>query len=791
MRKQLTGLAAAMAAEAAQVAFAVAAVLGVLPVFSANVVYSEKPETEPIVVSGGTASIICQDAFANYLYAAWTFDDVNDRFRDVSGHGAVLEEGSLTAADDNVTESLTAEDDVIRGAASIGVTKTSRGLRLQEIPDFLLGDDPFTISFWVRVTDQIQVNSSGIPTGVWFYLGNSVRSHSDNAVTNCVAIQSYSMNEVYVGNLQQYKGRSKITLSADVTNRWYHVAIVYQPPTDIADPAATGVYKFYLDGKSVTAEYRLLKEAVEVCCFGLGKNGTASRALRSNVGTMETAFDELFIFQRALSDEEVAYVRDNSRPPDDFSAEWTVEGDGRLELLGTTNQIVRGYGEVDTNQGLSLTPTNDTYFAGRVTGGGLSVSTASSATQTLAGVSSYSGKTVVKGGTLLVSPITKRIPASLAANAIAYWTLDDPDDVGKDVSGYGNDLTLHHEGDLYATSKPSDIAGFGKMLDFPGETATNYYSSSGVLNGLTVTQYENCKGAKFSVSAWFKLENAASSIRSGFFAMNDCGIRLDNRTDLYFGNQGKLKLASLQSTMIDGAWHHLVMVADPEKADATDEQTNFVYQLYYDGVAVGNTWQFKDNIGNYAFVLAGGTTSTGRGRLDGQIDDVSVFNRVATADEVAALYAMGTVSTPTDATGVLPSTTVLEVRSGATAAFENANETVAGLTGAGAVDLTARSRLAVTDTMGFTGTVSGAGKLALGANLKWETPVDEKGCALAGKYTYFTVPAAMLDAYSTENWTTVAPLRRGGEFHVVAVENGDDVTFRATVTNPGLMIIFR
>ena len=99
MRKQLTGLAAAMTAVAVQVTFAVAAVLGVLPVFSANVVYTEKPETEPIVVSGGTASIICQDAFANYLYAAWTFDDVNDRFRDVSGHGAVLEEGSLTAAD--------------------------------------------------------------------------------------------------------------------------------------------------------------------------------------------------------------------------------------------------------------------------------------------------------------------------------------------------------------------------------------------------------------------------------------------------------------------------------------------------------------------------------------------------------------------------------------------------------------------------------------------------------------------------------------------------------------------
>ena len=49
----------------------------------------------------------------------------------------------------------------------------------------------------------------------------------------------------------------------------------------------------------------------------------------------------------------------------------------------------------------------------------------------------------------------------------------------------------------------------------------------------------------------------------------------------------------------------------------------------------------------------------------------------------------------------------------------------------------------------------------------------------------------MLDKYSTEKWTAVAPLRRGGEFHLVAIENGGDVTFRATVTNPGLTILFR
>ena len=611
------------------------------------------------------------------------------------------------------------------------------------------------------------------------------------------------MKSAYVGNLKSNAGRSGLVFDEDITNRWYYAAIVYTPPANVADLTATGTYEFYFGDKSVSATYRLMKDPVDVCRFGAGINGSSARYLRNTDGTMETAFDEIFIFTNALSAAEVAYVREHSRPADDFSAEWAVAAGGVLDLLGTTNQIVKGYGTVKTARGLVLSPTNDAYFGGAVAGNGLAVAADAVVTQTLSGVSSYDGRTVVKGGTLLIQPQTK-VPDALKNGLIGYWTFDDPDDPGYDLSGFGNHLSPT-SADAFDAPVASEAPGGGRMMryDFAGQETDSrmVWRTSMTVNGLDKTQTDY--GCSVSVAVWARLspdwggENYRTGV-AGFSGDPGTGIgfntkNLKSSREITFGNRSCNNAGSYKpSEALDDALHLYVLTYDVGLigTEASDKVASF----YFDGNFISGTASYKSGklACNGCFEVGGSIYSTSSS-FAGVIDQAMLFNRALSEEEVAQLQAFGQHPAPTDATGVLPTTTVLEVRSGATAAFENANETVAGLTGAGAVGLTARAKLAVTGTMGFTGTVSGAGKLALGANLKWETPVDEKGAALAGTHTFFTVPAAMLEEYSTAGWTLAAPLRaRGTTFKFVAHDNGDDtVTFKVTVTNPGLVILFR
>ena len=173
-----------------RVLVAIAVLLGAsLQVCANDVVYHEKPDTEPIVVkSGDTASILGQAPFKDWLYAAWTFDNPDDLLHDDSGHGVVMKAGAMSADDDEAAEALTEEGDVIRGAASAGIAKNKRFLKLESVPEVLKGEHPYTISFWVRVTDQIHL-SNDKPVGIAFYMGNSARSHDDNNTTARASFQ--------------------------------------------------------------------------------------------------------------------------------------------------------------------------------------------------------------------------------------------------------------------------------------------------------------------------------------------------------------------------------------------------------------------------------------------------------------------------------------------------------------------------------------------------------------------------------------------------------------------------
>ena len=771
---------------------AIAVLLGAsLQVCADDVVYTpaNTPEDRSNIEVSGHAEMLGVDAF-RHLWAWYRFDDAGNLLVNDVSDGPSLRPVTVGSTEECSESYFKQQDPGYRGSACQFYGNYTQALKLKtsELPDCICsGSGEFTISGWFRVSQS----STNAYVAI-YYIGNLTNSN-DKA----------QMRLLSNGNIP---GRYVFDRGGTSSNwddcwgaygAWINWTIVRkQTDKEVIYNAYTNGVSIYM--KSHTAGLvgkDLVSDDEGLLIGGALSNGANKRFLRSG-----NLVDEVMIFDKALSDDEVAWVAEHTKPYE-FSAGWDVSDEGSLDLYGSLGHMIRGYGCVTADSVLSLTNDADAYFGGTIDGNGLVYDpSTTTATQVLSGASMYVGKTEVKAGTLLVQPLPQ-VPAALKDGLIGFWTFDDPKNYGRDLSGTGNHL--YPSADVFSEPVPSEVPGGGRMMDFPfdsEEAATHRWvlRTKNVPIGLEGAATGDI-GTNVSIVVWARPRPPFAVNRTGLFGFSNC-----KGPALSFANQNEAKTLTFGQRDVGGAgsWsapasivdsvHMFAVTYDVSLADTADKDR--VTKLYYDGEFKANKASYKSGIkaanGKFALgesVFAGGAD----GSVRAYFDQAMLYNRPLTASEIGQLYAFGRHPVPTSATGVLPAATELAVSSGATAAFENANETVAAISGAGTIVLAASAKLTVTGTVGFTGAATGAGKLALGDDLAWAVETDEKGCARAGKYTYFTVPAAMLDEYSTANWTTAAPLRRGGEFHVVAIENGDDVTFKATVTNPGLMILVR
>ncbi|MYG00383.1 LamG domain-containing protein [Candidatus Poribacteria bacterium] len=212
---------------------------------------------------------------------------------------------------------------------------------------------------------------------------------------------------------------------------------------------------------------------------------------------------------------------------------------------------------------------------------------------------------------------------------VSYWSFDDADvrgDIVKDLVG-GNDGTI--------LGAPKHVKGkVGKAFEFGGEP-----------DAIDVTSPANGSldfgvDKDFTMMAWFKvdepptLDGAQSTIISKGDGGNNARILwkiVQTKIQVTIANEAgggpKIDFNSV-SDIVDGNWHHVVFVAD--RSDST--------RIYIDGeldaeggASEGTDVTTESPLFIGASVRIGKTT---RRYFEGLIDEVGIYDRVLTEDEI-------------------------------------------------------------------------------------------------------------------------------------------------------------
>jgi hypothetical protein len=230
--------------------------------------------------------------------------------------------------------------------------------------------------------------------------------------------------------------------------------------------------------------------------------------------------------------------------------------------------------------------------------------------------------------------------SALSQGLIGYWPMDGnttnwTTDTTQDLSGQGNTGLLVS---MSTTTSPTS-GKIGGALKFNGtnqliETTTNNGSAS------TLTT--------ITLSAWFKTTSASgdeiislNGSQDGSSAVSDRGI--------YIGTNGKVygyiydtsaKYVTSTNTYTDGKWHlaTLSIKSGSTMALSIDgiAQPSAAIGTPYTGYATSYWVIGRDN--------NAGQTNAGAGYFPGTIDDVRIYSRALSPQEVSLLYAVGEIN---------------------------------------------------------------------------------------------------------------------------------------------------
>jgi len=217
------------------------------------------------------------------------------------------------------------------------------------------------------------------------------------------------------------------------------------------------------------------------------------------------------------------------------------------------------------------------------------------------------------------------LDSQLLTDLTAYWSLEETTGSAVDSSGNG------WNGTLSGTVSQGTGGKLGKCYNFEAD-------SSGFLN------FGNTLGSSFllgdlSVSCWVNVESqpgnhgiiGTANGENSWYIYNSAGLIIGNISD-----GQTLTSTQSNSAVITGSWYHVVYTVDRDG----------YAKLYVNGVLQND----QDDISAFAASNLSTTNQLNVGTwgdsywqvcFDGKIDEVGIWSRVLTADEISDLYNSG------------------------------------------------------------------------------------------------------------------------------------------------------
>jgi hypothetical protein len=207
-------------------------------------------------------------------------------------------------------------------------------------------------------------------------------------------------------------------------------------------------------------------------------------------------------------------------------------------------------------------------------------------------------------GALVLKPSEASPPPPSVSDLVGWWTFD-----GQDISGATAFDKSSNSNNGTITGATPTIGRLGQALKFNG--VNNYVSSDFVTNSVN-----------FTYSAWIKLNNLDKEQHIVELSSTQFYLNADNKIHFGIG-------ASSDTVLQKGVWYF-----------ATVTRTSSGSQIYINGVSDGSVGaagpgpsEDPTYIGRY-YALSNYF-------FDGIIDDVRIYNRALSADEIRKLYKSG------------------------------------------------------------------------------------------------------------------------------------------------------
>ncbi len=475
------------------------------------------------------------------------------------------------------------------------------------------GSEAYAFAAWVKVREADFGSSWKLAV---FKFGNLVESQCST-----LGIEKDQVHHQHGGALAHAVA---VPGGKPADGAWHHVAVVF-------DGAARMSY--YWDGKLCDSADWTGKVATNLKAQEFLLGAAWSGSAQNFRGMM----DDVAFFRSALSADDVAALMSATAAPQTLAADQKLSftgvgrmhvfGEQRLDRLGSgSDDCVRGGFELD-GAAAKLVLDSDaqgpkrswTAWNGTVAGAGGVAKDGAGSELVMTGVGDWRGPTEVRAGTLRLR--------GAKSDLVAHWTFDDPHHPYANMAQRGFDLAAGNaskvsvvedaeRGRVARLSADGSSPGGYLWADYPAHFA---YSNSA-----------------FSLTLWVKVPSSAPN--GGTFAVWGCdGVGGGQLQFRMWGSYDKLAYSFYNANhaahvpaLNDDKWHHLAITRTEDDVLAT----------YVDGVAVAMDLAERRAvvIPRNGKIMLGTCWLRGNDRyLDGCMDDVRVYQRALTAQEVAAL----------------------------------------------------------------------------------------------------------------------------------------------------------